>query len=141
MRRAVAALVFVAVLATSTPAIAGITVGTGAEDGLHFSQCGYATYYAEDVMERVAHDLKRAPCPYCVGIIATTEWRYLGRDIWVWYPGVGGVVGPFRVVDVGGGTHLASLRARARVFEFSWWWGQAVGMRRPTWACFATGGA
>ena len=131
-----AALLLTATVATT--AAADVPVGTGAEDGVHFSQCGYSTYYAEGVMERVAHDLKRPVCPYCVGIIATTEWRYLGHDVWVWYPGVGGVVGPFRVVDVAGVPHQASLRARSRVFELSWWWGRAVGMRKPTWACIAT---
>lgn len=131
--------VLVVGLLSPTLAHAGTTVGTGGEDGMTFAQCGYASYYGLGVMERVARDLKRDGCTYCVGIIATIEWRWLGMDVWVWYPGVGGTVGPFRVVDVAGAVHQPGLRARQRVFELPYPWALAVRMGKPTWACFGPG--
>lgn len=140
MRRSAVFLVLLAVLLMPPPPIsAGATVGTGWEDGQTFAQCGYATYYSAGVMERVARDMGRDGCDYCVGIIATVEWRWLGMDVWLWYPGVGGTVGPFRVVDVAGAVHLPGRRAERRVVELAHPWAMAVRMMKPTWACFGPG--
>lgn len=139
LRRSLALAVLVLGLLQPPQANAGTTVGTGWDDGQTFAQCGYASYYAAGVMERVARDLGRDGCAYCVGIIATIEWHWLGRDVWLWYPGVGGTVGPFRVVDVAGSVHLPGLRARQRVLELPYWWARAVRMGKPTWVCFGPG--
>ena len=95
-------------------------------------RCGYASYYAPGVMERVA--ALRQPCDYCVGSVATVNRALLGQDVWLWRSG-DGLTGPYRVVDVAQAEHVAGLVARGRVFEVGYDVAKRWGMRGPVWAC------
>lgn len=100
-------------------------------------RCGYATYYAPGVMERVANN--KTPCSYCVGSIAAVNRNLLYHDVWLWKSGQGWS-GPYRVVDVAQKEHVRGLLERGRIFEVSYEVGVQWGMRGPVWACFKVDG-
>lgn len=97
--------------------------------------CGYASYYAPGVMERVT--ATRQPCDNCVGSVATVNRALLGQDVWVWHDG-DGLTGPYRVVDVAQREHVRGLVERGRVFEVGYDVAERWGMRGPAWACITT---
>ena len=91
---------------------------------LQLLTAGDASYYNPGVMERVLdYRLARGqvlPCAECVGYVALLDPQHIGRLVWLDFGGVGGIEGPYLVVDCAQAEHRAGLRKRGRAVEVDW---------------------